>query len=81
MTLEEINFPNHLKKIGRNCFAYCSSLTKVTVPTSIRTIGNYCFWNCRSLQEILLPSHFYKSDKLKKIGYSGKIICYDLKEE
>ena len=44
--IESIHFPNTLKRIEENAFAYCTSLQSVTIPYSVNYIGNSAFqWN------------------------------------
>lgn len=57
--VDEIVIPNHITKIGEECFRckeywedttnrdeFCSMLESIVIPNSVSTIGNFAFWRC-----------------------------------
>ena len=54
--LENIIFPNHLKKIGVNAFWHCSSLKSISIPNSVSIIEELAF-GLSGLISIKLPDN------------------------
>ena len=48
-TLNNVIFPEGLKKIGDNAFANCKYLTKVTIPGSVKVVDGFCESGIREL--------------------------------
>lgn len=51
-SLEKINCPKALKKIGAGAFQLCSGLTKFNIEKNVSEIGLGAFGNCERLSEI-----------------------------
>ena len=54
-TLEEVQLPSTLQKIGDQAFKECYSLRSIWVPDGVNEIGEYAFNVCHSLTEVRLP--------------------------
>lgn len=54
-SITEIDIPNGAAKIGKNVFAWCSSLIKVNIPASVLTIDESAFEGCISLSSVTIP--------------------------
>ncbi len=52
--LHGINIPNTIKVIGREAFAFCTSLTSIDIPNSVTTIGDYAFQGCSGLTSVTI---------------------------
>ena len=70
--MKEILFPSSIKTIGKNCFAYCSSLTKIVFNDQVEYLPEGCCKACGELKEVSLPS------KLKRIGIDCFYNCRKL---
>ncbi|KAL7717090.1 Leucine rich repeat protein bspa family [Entamoeba marina] len=55
LSVQSINLPSKLTKLGDGCFWNCTSLTLINLPFTLRQLGKECFYNCISLQSINLP--------------------------
>ena len=53
-SLENINIPGSVTRIGQNAFAYCASLENINIPDSVTSIGNNAFQSCTSLNGIVI---------------------------
>lgn len=68
--ITSVNMPNNLTALGRNVFAYCTSLASVSLESNtLDTIGEGCFQNCSALTTLSIPSN------IKTIGYSAFKDC------
>jgi len=47
--LEEIDLPEGLTKIGKECFQRCDQLERVVWPASLKSVGMDAFYECRAL--------------------------------
>ena len=47
--LEEIDLPEGLTKIGKECFQRCDQLERVVWPASLKSVGIDAFYECRAL--------------------------------
>ena len=54
-SLQSINIPNSVTRIGISAFGSCESLQSINIPDSVTSIGRYAFGNCWSLQSINIP--------------------------
>ena len=82
--IKEVVINSHIKSIGSNAFAWCSSLTKVTFDSgvNIEAIGDYAFAGCKSLASIKLPEGvkvigqcaFQQCDKLKSVTFPSSLV-------
>ncbi len=64
--LEELIFPEGLRKIGSYAFEACGELTDVYIPASVEYIGNGAFASCYALQKIRMSpnnNHYSVDDK------------------
>lgn len=52
--LDEIQFGNSVKNIGRNAFAECTALKILTVPGNIKVIEREAFKGCTGLKKVVL---------------------------
>ena len=64
-TIESVEFPDNLRKIGSNAFYGCSSLRgELRLPDSLETIGEFAFYNCSGITgELTIP------DKVSMLSY------------
>lgn len=53
--LQEVNFPNDLRKLGKSSFSNCSSIDHVYIPDLITEVPASCFASCTSLEYVLIP--------------------------
>ena len=61
-SIESIEIPEGITKIGDEAFENCSKLKNVQLPKSLTVIGDFAFTGCDALVNISLP------DGLKKMG-------------
>lgn len=50
--LTEVRFPNTLRNLEYNTFAYCSKLQSIEFPGCLREVGNAAFGYCTALRSI-----------------------------
>lgn len=55
-SLEVIDIPSTVVRIGKNAFKNCESLTTIVLPDGIKTIEEGAFEGCTSLTTIILPA-------------------------
>ena len=67
-SLEKINFPSTLKRIGASCFYY-SNLSDINLNEGLETIDEYAFYFAANCNSIEFPS------TLKSIGKSAFLGC------
>eukprot|EP00580_Thalassiosira_gravida_P014698 CAMPEP_0201681380 /NCGR_PEP_ID=MMETSP0494-20130426/51078_1 /ASSEMBLY_ACC=CAM_ASM_000839 /TAXON_ID=420259 /ORGANISM="Thalassiosira gravida, Strain GMp14c1" /LENGTH=503 /DNA_ID=CAMNT_0048165121 /DNA_START=376 /DNA_END=1889 /DNA_ORIENTATION=- len=72
VSLEQINYPSSLIRIGEGAFAECHSLKDVTLPEGLEEIGEGAFATCESLKCINCPS------AVIKIGMYAFAMCTSL---
>ena len=56
-SIEQVDIPNSVMKLGKGVFQYCLRLNYVKLPSEIEKIENVSFSNCKNLKEIILPSN------------------------
>ncbi len=61
-SFQSITVPDTVKKIGDNCFEYCSNLTSVKLSSSLSELPAQLFLRCAALKAITIP------DSVIKIG-------------
>ena len=74
--LTRVNIPNTVRHIGKDAFAYCSSLTSITIPDNVDTIDSNAF--CYSaLNSIVIPHGVscIKSEAFKNCKKLEKILA------
>jgi len=54
--LVEIEIPNSVTSIGKNCFYGCAALASVTLPEGITSIKGGTFSGCTTLKKITIPT-------------------------
>lgn len=54
-SVEEIQIPDGVKKIGKNAFQFCKNIKTVTMPDSVVEIEASAFSYCSALQTVVLP--------------------------
>lgn len=59
--IEEIEFPDTVKTIGKNAFKNCSNLMYSTIPKTIESIGDFAFANTQSYKTV-------EASTLQKVG-------------
>lgn len=69
-SLEEVEFPATLKKIGSKAFDYCIRLKEIILPEGVNYIYGYAFMNCDALTSVSIPSTLIGSD-----GWSSYLKC------
>ena len=83
--LQEIKFPNNVRRISENVCKDCKQLVRIELPVHLETIESHAFENCTSLEEITFPVSlqylgsqgnsgrkcaFYNCSSLKKVDLS-----------
>lgn len=53
-SLQSIQLPNKLKKIGSYAFENCTSLKEITIPESVTIIEKRPFYRCTKLKDIYI---------------------------
>jgi len=72
--LENVIFPNSLKKIDRNAFYNCLELTVLVLPKDLKYIGECAFEKCNKLEVINIP------DSISEIKNRTFFDCGSLEE-
>lgn len=72
--LNEIEFCDNVKMIGKNAFLWCQSLKRITLPESLETIDDEAFSDCAILEEIIVPK------SVKTVGMQIFQRCENLKD-
>lgn len=79
-SLEEVEFPATLERIGAKAFEGCIRLREVKLPEGFKTINHYAFLNCDALTSVSIPSTiyggwypFYSCDNLTNISLAEGI--------
>ncbi len=73
-SLETVNLPEGITKIGGSMFSGCNSLNELIIPESVKYIGYAAFRNCTALKEIIIPD---KVVTLDEYSFSG---CTSIEE-
>lgn len=73
-SLETIDLPDSVKKIGDSAFSGCKHLKRIKIPSTINYFGTGVFSGCSSLQSISLP---FSLEMIRKYMFNG---CSSLKE-
>lgn len=68
-TIDSIDIPDGVDKIGGHLFKYCRSLKEINIPNSVTTIGEDAFYNCTSLTNVIIP------DSVTNIGDAAFYEC------
>lgn len=55
-SLESIEFPDNLSRLGDYSFVYCEKLTSVTIPKHVERIGEGAFVQCTGLETVTIIS-------------------------
>ena len=55
-SFNELKYFTCLKKIEKDAFRECSSLTSITIPNSVTSIGSSAFSGCNGLTSITIPN-------------------------
>lgn len=61
-TIQNVIFPNTLKRIGVQAFDRCPNLKEAILPDGLEEIGDYAFYNCTSIAAVYIPG------SVKEIG-------------
>lgn len=69
-SLEEVEFPATLKKIGSKAFDYCIRLKEIILPEGVNYIYGYAFMNCDAVTSVSIPSTLIDSD-----GWGSYLKC------
>ena len=67
VSIETIQLPPSVEKIGEEAFKHCINLTSINIPAQVSEIGNSAFEGCENLSEVLFES----GSQLKNIGNSA----------
>ena len=54
--LEDVVFPQSLKKIRDRAFRGCSALTSVVIPENVEYLGRDAFYDCVNLQKVIIKA-------------------------
>lgn len=73
-TLQGLDIPDSVNKIGDFAFSDCGELTSITIPESVTEVGAYAFNYCWNLSDISLPN---RTAVIPDGMFYG---CYDLNE-
>ena len=73
-SIKTVKFGKYIKKIDKETFSGCTSLTKVVIGDEIETIDTKAFYNCKKLKTVTIS----KKSKLKTIGDSAFAKCVKL---
>ena len=65
--------PEHITKIGKQAFYYCTGLKKVTIPQSVTSIGAEAFYSFKGLQDVVIP------ESVQQIGKKSFAFCPKLR--
>lgn len=71
-SLQKVELPESLNKIGAAAFRGCTSLDEINIPTNVTVIGDKAFKDCVVLPNITLP------DNLTTLGSSAFENCFKL---
>ena len=82
--VKQIQFPETITEIDKNCFCGFDSMTSVKLPSRVTKISDHLFYDCDSLQSIILPeameeldvSAFSQCDKLNNIVIPEQNVKY-----
>ena len=58
ISLEHLNIPTSVTRIGNECFYGCISLKELKIPETVKEIGKDVFVGCESMTSIDLPSEW-----------------------
>lgn len=72
--LQEIKFPNNVRRISENVCKDCKQLVWVELPGHLETIDSHAFENCTSLEEITFPASL---QYLGSHGHSGRKCAFN----
>jgi len=72
-SVQSIELPASIKRIGRSAFANCYDLKSISIPEKITQIPKTCFYNCTDLEAVNLP------DSIEDIGLEAFMGCKRLK--
>ena len=82
--LNEVVFPDTLKRIGEFTFEDCLVLEKATLPDSVESIGIYAFEGCSALRELKLSANLetisygaFRSAAIDKLEIPAKVTKID----
>jgi hypothetical protein len=64
----------HVQEIGRQAFAYCTSLSSINLTNNLRKIGAEAFRECAALTKVTVP------DSVQYIGDKAFAVCTGLEE-
>ena len=71
-TLQEVRFPDSLKKIGSYAFRGCTSLSSITIPENVTLIEKYAFYGAGLKTAVLPnPSAWYTAEKVPFTASGG----------
>ena len=72
-SMEEIDLPSTMQKIGKGAFDRCGSLKRIQLPESLLEIEDFAFVDS-GLEEVVLPAG------LQKVGNGAFSFCRDLQK-
>ena len=72
--IEEIEIPDGVKQLARNCFSQCKELKKIKLGKGLRKIENSLFERCENLEMIDIPIGIFE------IGMASFCACTALRE-
>jgi len=77
VTMETVNIPASINKIGERAFSWCENLKEVVVPKSVKSLGREVFADCSRLETAVIlggvkeipPQAFITCGNLKTVAF------------
>lgn len=69
-TLESINIPETVERLGHHAFYGCTALKSATIESELSKIENGCFYGCSSLKSLDLPDSVTEIEDYSLFGCS-----------
>ena len=53
-SLESVELPDSLERIGGSAFSHCKALTEIVVPANVKALGEFSFYFCTGLKKAVI---------------------------